>query len=53
MVTAMGCELNKRLANSMGVEGYVTKPIEFTVLLAEIKRYLPDNLSLLNLQINN
>jgi CheY-like chemotaxis protein len=42
MVTAVGSELNKRLADSMGIAGYVTKPIDFAILLAEIKRYLPD-----------
>jgi len=41
MVTAVGGEYDKKLANSQGVAGYVTKPIDFTSLLAEMKRHLP------------
>lgn len=40
MVTALGFELNKRLADELGAAGYVTKPVILTELLAEINRCL-------------
>lgn len=41
MVTALGYELNKKLADSLGAAGYVTKPVNSAELLAEIARCLP------------
>ena len=40
MVTALGQELNKKLANHMGADGYVTKPFSVRGLLATIDRFL-------------
>jgi len=41
MLTAVGYELNQRLAKSMGADGYLTKPINPTVLVDAIKPLLP------------
>jgi DNA-binding response OmpR family regulator len=41
MVTAVGGDYDKKLASSQGVAAYVTKPIDFTSLLEEVKRHLP------------
>ncbi len=41
MVTAVGYELNKQLADRLGAVGYMTKPVSSTELLAEVARHLP------------
>lgn len=40
MLTAVGQELNKKLANEMGTSGYVTKPFSPRDLLDTIDRFL-------------
>ncbi|MFC1913638.1 response regulator [Chloroflexota bacterium] len=40
MVTALGYELNKSLADELGASGYITKPIELENLLETIVRFL-------------
>ena len=40
MVTAVGQELNKKLANEMGASGYVTKPFTSQELLDTIDQFL-------------
>jgi CheY-like chemotaxis protein len=41
MVTAVGQELNKKLAETMGAAGYITKPFKSAELLEVITRLLP------------
>jgi len=41
MVTAVGYELNKKLADRLGAVGYMTKPVSSAELLAEVARRLP------------
>ena len=41
MVTAVGQELNKQLAESLGAAGYITKPVDPAQLLDVIARLLP------------
>ena len=41
MLTAVGLELNKKLAQTMGAAGYITKPFKSTELLEMISRLLP------------
>ncbi len=41
MVTAVGYELNKQLADRLGAVGYLTKPVSSVELLAEVARHLP------------
>ncbi len=41
MLTAIGQELNKRLAKEMGADGYVTKPFKLADLMDIIDRFLP------------
>jgi len=40
MVTAVGQELNKKLAKEMGADGYITKPFSLLELLNTIERSL-------------
>ena len=40
MVTAVGYELNKQLADRLGAVGYMTKPVSSAELLAEVARHL-------------
>ncbi len=40
MLTGVGCELNKKLAESMGASGYVTKPFKPQELLDTISQFL-------------
>jgi len=40
MVTAVGQELNKKLAKEMGADGYITKPFSVLELLNTIERSL-------------
>ncbi len=40
MVSAVGLELNKTLANQFGATGYITKPVELAELLGTIARFL-------------
>ena len=40
MVTAVGQELNKKLAQEMGADGYITKPFSSQVLLDTVNRFL-------------
>jgi CheY-like chemotaxis protein len=40
MVTALGYELNKRLAERVGASGYITKPIDRQELVKTIGRFL-------------
>lgn len=41
MLTAIGHELNKRFAEEMGADGYMTKPFTRESLLEEMKRLMP------------
>jgi putative two-component system response regulator len=41
MVTAVGQELNKQLAESLGAAGYITKPFKSAELLEAISHILP------------
>ncbi len=41
MATAVGYEMNKQLAETLGAANYLTKPIELTNLLETISRFLP------------
>jgi CheY-like chemotaxis protein len=41
MVTAIGYDLNKKLADKLGAAGYVTKPVTLSALLKEVGRCLP------------
>ena len=43
MLTAVGYQLNKKLAESFGANGYVTKPFSRQVLLDAIKPLLPNS----------
>ncbi len=40
MVSAVGQELNKKLAGNLGAAGYITKPIDTADLLAAITHYI-------------
>ncbi len=40
MITAVGFELNKKLAKEMGADGYITKPFSSQILLDTIDRFL-------------
>lgn len=40
MLTAVGQELNKKLAQEMGADGYITKPFGFLELLNTVERFL-------------
>jgi len=40
MVTAVGQELNKKLAQEMGADGYITKPFSSQVLVDTVNRFL-------------
>lgn len=39
MLTGIGHELNKRLSQEMGADGYITKPFDIQDLLDEVKQY--------------
>ncbi len=41
MLTAMGYELNKELAQKLGADGYITKPFNRQELLGKISQFLP------------
>jgi CheY-like chemotaxis protein len=41
MLTAMGYELNKKLAEKLGADGYITKPFTRQELLDKISQFLP------------
>ena len=41
MLTALGFELNKELAQNLGAAGYITKPVELAVLMQTVSRVLP------------
>lgn len=41
MVTALGYDLNKKLADQLGAAGYITKPVSLSALLKEVGRCLP------------
>jgi two-component system alkaline phosphatase synthesis response regulator PhoP len=41
ILTAIGHELNKRFAEEMGANGYMTKPFTREALLKEMRRLLP------------
>ena len=41
MVTAVGQELNKKLAESLGAAGYITKPFKSSELLRIVNHLLP------------
>jgi CheY-like chemotaxis protein len=43
MVTAVGLELNKKLAETLGSAGYITKPFKSAELLEVITRLLPNS----------
>jgi DNA-binding response OmpR family regulator len=43
MVTSVKYELNKKLADGLGADGYITKPIELSCLLRTINNLLPTN----------
>jgi CheY-like chemotaxis protein len=43
MVTAIGHELNKKLAEQLGASGYITKPITLKELLKTVGDFLPGN----------
>ena len=45
MLTALGFELNKKLGQQMGVDGYITKPFDYHSLLDTIKHFLRDRAS--------
>jgi len=40
MLTAAGQELNKKLAQEMGADGYITKPFGLLELLNTVERFL-------------
>jgi two-component system alkaline phosphatase synthesis response regulator PhoP len=40
MLTAVGYELNKKLAEEVGADGYITKPFDSQELLDTITRFL-------------
>ncbi len=40
MLTAVGYELNRKLANRVGADGYITKPFTLQELLETINRFL-------------
>jgi CheY-like chemotaxis protein len=40
MVSALGFELNKHLAERMGASGYITKPIDHNELIRTLKEFL-------------
>jgi two-component system alkaline phosphatase synthesis response regulator PhoP len=40
MLTAVGYELNKKLAREVGAEGYITKPFDLQELMAIINRLI-------------
>ena len=40
MVTALGFELNKKLASQLGATGYITKPVELRKVLDTVKSTL-------------
>lgn len=40
MVSAVGFELNKELANQLGAAGYITKPVDLAELQGTIARFL-------------
>jgi len=40
MVTAVGQELNKKLAQEMGADGYITKPFSLLELFNTVERFL-------------
>ena len=40
MLTAVGQELNKKLAQEMGADGYITKPFSLLELLNTVERFL-------------
>jgi two-component system alkaline phosphatase synthesis response regulator PhoP len=39
MLTGIGHDLNKRLAEGMGADGYITKPFNTKILLDTVKKY--------------
>ena len=39
MLTGVSSELNKKLAQEMGADGYLTKPFNIQVLLDTVKKY--------------
>ncbi len=41
MLTAVGHELNKKFAQEVGADGYITKPFELQDILDVIYRHLP------------
>jgi CheY-like chemotaxis protein len=41
MLTALGFELNKELAQNLGAAGYITKPVELAELMQTVSRLLP------------
>jgi two-component system alkaline phosphatase synthesis response regulator PhoP len=41
MLTAIGHELNRKYAEEMGADGYITKPFTRKALLEEMRRLLP------------
>jgi CheY-like chemotaxis protein len=41
MLTAVGYELNKKLASQLGADGYVTKPFDRQELMDAISPFLP------------
>lgn len=43
MVTAIGHELNKRLAKEIGADGYITKPFKLQDLLSTVDGFLTDS----------
>jgi len=43
MLTAVGYELNRKLANEVGADGYITKPFTLQELLETINRFLTDS----------
>jgi len=40
MITAIGYELNKKLAEEVGADGYITKPFSADELLRQVKQVL-------------
>ena len=41
MLTALGFELNKELAQNLGAAGYITEPVELAELMQTVSRVLP------------
>lgn len=41
MLTGVGHELNKKLAQELGADGYITKPFNLQDLLDTVKQYEP------------